>query len=102
MPSAGFGIADRRWPSRSSSPGGVAKAPSSLAAASGRLAQHQHAGGVAVEAVDQARAVQPLAPGAEQAVDVLQGLGAALHGQARGLVEDQHLLVLVQHQRAWR
>ena len=66
----------------------------------GRLAQHQHAGGVAVEPVDQAGALQPLPPGRQQAVDVLAGLGAALDGEAGRLVEHQHLLVLVDHQRA--
>jgi hypothetical protein len=63
------------------------------------LAQQQHAGGVAVQAVDQLGPVDALAPGAEQLVDVVGGLGAALHGQAGGLVQRQDFLVLVQHQR---
>jgi hypothetical protein len=63
------------------------------------LAQQQHAGGVAVQAVDQLGPVDPLAPGAEQLVDMVGGLGAALHGQAGRLVQRQDLLVLVQHQR---
>jgi hypothetical protein len=49
--------------------------------------------------VDQLGPIHALAPGAEQLVDVVGGLGAALHGQAGGLVQGQDLLVLVQHQR---
>jgi hypothetical protein len=71
-----------------------------LAAATGGLAKEEDAGGVAVEPVDQPGPLQPFAPGAEQAVDVVTGLGAALHRQARGLVQRQHLVVLVEHQRA--
>jgi hypothetical protein len=48
--------------------------------------------------VHQARALQALTPGAEQAVDVLDGLGAALDRQTRGLVENQDLLVLIEHE----
>ncbi len=50
--------------------------------------------------MDQAGPLQPLAPGGEQAVDVADGLGAALHRQARRLVQRQHLLVLIEHQGA--
>jgi hypothetical protein len=49
--------------------------------------------------VDQLGPVDALAPGRQQLVDVVGGLGAALHGQAGGLVQRQDFLVLVQHQR---
>ena len=49
--------------------------------------------------MDEAGALQPLPPSREQAVDVLGGLGAALNGKARRLVEDQDLIVLVEHHR---
>ncbi len=35
----------------------------------------------------------------EQAVDVARGLRAALHGEPRGLVERDHVVVLVEHER---
>ena len=63
------------------------------------LAEQQHAGGVAVQPVHQARPLQPFAPGRQQTVDVAGGLGAALHGEAGGLVQRQHLVVLVEHER---
>ena len=63
-----------------------------------RLAEQQHARGIAVEPVHQPRPLQPLAPGRQQPVHVLGGLGAALDRQARGLVQRQHVLVLVEHQ----
>jgi len=49
------------------------------------------------EAVHQARPLQPLAPGRQQPVDVFRGLGAALHRQARGLVQRQDLVILIDH-----
>ena len=63
-----------------------------------------HAAGVAVEAVDDARPVQPAA-GAEGRAEVeLQGAGqrarpvasGRMHDHARRLVDDRHVLVLVE------
>ena len=51
-----------------------------------RLAQDQDAGGVAVEAVGQARALQPLAPGAQQPVDVLGVLAPPCTARPAGLL----------------
>ena len=65
-----------------------------------RLAEREDAGGVAVEPVDEPGPGGPLAPGREQAVDVLEGLGAALDRQAGGLVEDEDIRVLVEHEAA--
>jgi hypothetical protein len=36
----------------------------------------------------------------EQRVEVARCLGAALHGEARGLVEDDHVIVAMDHERA--
>ena len=63
------------------------------------LAQQQHAGSVAVQPVNQARSLQPLAPGRKQAIDMPAGLGAPLHRQAMRLVQGDHHVVLVQDQR---
>ncbi len=61
------------------------------------LGDQQHAGGVAVEPVHQARPVaEAVGHAGEQAVDVAAGAGAALHGDAERLVEHQHVLVLEQ------
>ncbi len=58
---------------------------------------HQHAGGVTVEAVDEARLLALLvAPGLQHVVDVAGNARAALHRQSCRLVEDKNLVVLVQ------
>ena len=69
-----------------------------LCGRAGRLAEEQNTGGVAVETVNQTRALEPLAPGGEQAIYMPRRLGAALDGQARRLVDGDDLGVLVDHQ----
>ncbi len=67
-----------------------------------RLGDQQAAGGVLVEPVHQARALgvgARAAQGAEHAVDVADGAGAALHGKPHGLIKHQHVGVLVERDR---
>ena len=62
---------------------------------------HQQAPGcVLVEPVHQARPLAgAVAQHIEHAVDVAHGAGAALHREPHRLVQDQHVVVLVQHDR---
>ena len=61
------------------------------------LGDQQHAGGVAVEPMDEARPVaEAIDHAGEHAVDVPLGAGAALHGDAERLVQHQHVVVLEQ------
>ena len=67
-----------------------------------RLRHQQAAGGVLVEPMDQPRALSigaGPAQGAEHAVNVTRGAGAALHGEAHGLVEHHDVVVLVERDR---
>ena len=64
-----------------------------------RLAQQQNARRVAVQTVNQTRTIHPLTPGRQKPVNMVQGLGAALNGKARGLVQGQDLVILIQDQR---
>ena len=63
-----------------------------------RQRDEQHAGRVAVEAVDETRALAAEAVGHafEHAVDVLAGAGAALHRKPERLVQDEDVQVLVE------
>jgi hypothetical protein len=64
------------------------------------LGHDQHARGVAVEPVHEPRpCLGPVAQGFEQAVDMMRRLGSALHGDARRLVEDEEVVVLVEGDR---
>ncbi len=78
------------------------KVLASAAAAKRDLAIEQTAGRVLVETMDQTRPLRVLArrrQRAEHAVDMVLGAGAALHGEAGRLVEHQHVVVLVEHDR---
>ena len=56
--------------------------------------EHEAAGGVAVEAMHELRAFLGVELQAiEHAVDVARGVGAALHGEAGGLVEHDDVVV---------
>src|SRR5262245_55756319 len=58
---------------------------------------HQHAGGVAIEAVHQARPwLRAVAKALEQSVEMMRSLGSALHGDSRRLVKHQEIVVLVE------
>ena len=67
-----------------------------------RLRHQQAAGGVLVEPVHQARALRVgvrAAQGAQHAVEMARGAGAALHGEPHRLVEHQHVVVFVERDR---
>jgi len=67
----------------------------------GAAGQQQHAGGVPVQAVHQARTLPGTeAQGLQHAVEMAGLAAAALHGKARRLVDGQHRLVLEQHRLA--
>ena len=69
-----------------------------LAGGAGGAGEQQDAGGVAVEAVDQAGAVFGAeAQRVQHGVEVAGDAGAALDRQAIGLVEDQDVVVLVDY-----
>jgi len=62
---------------------------------------HQNAGGVAVEPVHEPGFLALLvAPRLKHLVNIAGDAGAALHGKAGGLVEHQHLVVLMQQHLA--
>src|SRR6185437_1041022 len=64
----------------------------------GAARQHQHARGVAIEPMDEARALLGIeAQCVEQPVQMALGVGAALDGKAVRLVDDDEVVVLVQH-----
>ncbi len=66
------------------------------------LRHQQAAGGVLVEAVDEARALRVrvlTTQCAQHAVEVMHRAGAALHGKAHRLVEHQHVVVFVERDR---
>ena len=90
----------RRSPSRSSAVRRRAKAPASLAAAAGDLPSTSTPEVSRSSRCTRRGRFEPLAPGGQQPVDVAVGLGAALHGEARRLVQRQHVVVLVEHQAA--
>jgi hypothetical protein len=67
----------------------------------GASPQYQNARSIAVEAMHQARAfLVPEAQRIEHAVEMMRRAGAALHRQARRLVDHQDRFILVQHRGA--
>ena len=64
-----------------------------------RAGEQQHAGGVAVQPVHQARPIRRAeAQRVEQRVEVMGDAGAALHRHAVRLVQHQHVVVAIDHQ----
>jgi hypothetical protein len=63
-------------------------------------AEHQAAGGVAVEAMgERGRARQAEAQRVEMILEIVAALGAAMHGQTRRLVDDEHQPVSIEQAR---
>jgi hypothetical protein len=61
-------------------------------------AEHEAAGGVAVEPMRQrGRARQPETQRAEMVLEALAALRSLVHGETRRLVDDQHQGVAVEH-----
>ena len=66
------------------------------------LGDEQDAARVAVEPMHKDGPIVALGEGGEHSVDVPRGARAALHGEAEGLVEDEHVGVLVERHLAQR
>src|SRR5260221_423535 len=68
-----------------------------LGGGGGTFTKHQDTRGVAIQAVGETWTLQPLTPRRQQPIDVMRGLGAALYGEAGGVVRAQPVLLFEQH-----